>query len=82
MIDYTSTSYEEVSKMGNLDYKIKHLPEPLQHEVEDFVDLLVKKRMSLQKKKLRMTWAGALAEYRDQFTAMELQKKSLDWWDG
>jgi len=24
--------------------------------------------------------AGALREYRDQFTALELQKKALEWW--
>jgi len=67
--------------MGNLAEKINHLPEQLQHEVEDFVDFLVKKRMTDKKKKLRMTWAGALVEYRDRFTSLELQKKSLNWWN-
>jgi len=67
--------------MGNLAEKINHLPMHLRHEVEDFVDFLVSKRMSPQKKKLRMTWAGALAEYRDRFTSLELQKKCLDWWN-
>jgi hypothetical protein len=67
--------------MGNLAEKINHLPEQLRHEVEDFVDFLVKKRMPRKKKKLRMTWAGALSEYRDQCTSLELQKRSLDWWN-
>jgi hypothetical protein len=26
------------------------------------------------------SWVGALKEHRDQFTSLELQKKSLDWW--
>ncbi len=67
--------------MGNLAEKINHLPEQLRREVEDFVDFLVNKRMPPKKKKLRLTWAGALAEYSDQFTSLELQKMSLDWWN-
>ncbi len=67
--------------MGDLAEKINHLPEQLRHEVEDFVDFLVKKRMPGKKKKLRMSWAGALAEYRDRFTSLKLQKKSLNWWN-
>ena len=67
--------------MGNLAEKINQLPEQLQQEVEDFVDFLVKKHIPGKKKKLRMKWAGALAEYRDQFTSLELQKKSLNWWN-
>lgn len=30
-------------------------------------------------KKLRQDWAGALSDVRDQYTSLELQKKSLDW---
>jgi hypothetical protein len=30
-------------------------------------------------KKLRQDWAGALRDFRDQYTSLELQKKSLDW---
>jgi len=31
-------------------------------------------------KKLRLTWAGMLREFRDKFTSLELQKKALEWW--
>jgi hypothetical protein len=27
-----------------------------------------------------MDWAGALSEYRDRFTSLELQKEALEWW--
>ena len=27
-----------------------------------------------------MNWAGGLKEYKDKFTSVELQKKSLNWW--
>lgn len=30
-------------------------------------------------KPLRQDWAGALREYRDQYTAVDLQKKALEW---
>ena len=67
--------------MGNLAKKINQLPEQLQLEVEDFVDFLAKKHTPGKKKKLQLKWAGALTEYRDQFTSLELQKKSLTWWN-
>ena len=31
------------------------------------------------RRKLRQSWAGALAEYRDQYTSIELQKLALEW---
>ena len=33
------------------------------------------------KKKPRFSWIGGLAEFRDQYTALELQKKAFDWRD-
>lgn len=36
---------------------------------------------SQEKKKLKLDWIGGLKEYRDQYTALELQKKALDWRD-
>lgn len=30
-------------------------------------------------KKLRQTWAGALRDYREQYSSLELQKKALEW---
>ena len=32
-------------------------------------------------RKLRQDWAGGLRDYRDQYTALELQRKALDWRD-
>ncbi len=36
---------------------------------------------SQRKKKPKLDWIGGLKEYRDQYTALELQKKALDWRD-
>jgi hypothetical protein len=59
---------------------IKALPPDLRKEVEDFALFLLEKRQHRKQKKLRLSWAGALREYRDRFTALELQKKALEWW--
>ena len=42
---------------------------------------LLPKKMSKRKKKPKLDWIGGLEEYRDQYTALELQKKALDWRD-
>lgn len=36
---------------------------------------------SRRKKKPKLDWIGGLKEYRDQYTALELQKEVLDWRD-
>ncbi|NJD38128.1 MAG: DUF2281 domain-containing protein [Geobacter sp.] len=67
--------------MANLAEKIHNLPEPMQREVEDFVDFLAtKQRLRGVGPALRLSWAGGLAELRDQYSSCELQKKALNWW--
>ena len=66
--------------MEALKELIDQLPPQLQREVQDFVEFLLEKKLRRKQKKLRLTWAGALREYRDQFTSLELQKKALEWW--
>lgn len=58
---------------------VKVLPPDLQKEVEDFARFLIEKRLKRQGKRLRQDWAGALRDYRDQYTSLELQKKALEW---
>jgi len=65
---------EEMVKM------IKELPPELQREVGDFVQFLLERRARKSGRKLRQDWAGALREFRDQYTSLELQKKALEWW--
>jgi hypothetical protein len=54
------------------------LPED-QREVQNLVESLLKKRNKKTGRKLKQDWAGALKEYRDQYTSLELQKKALEW---
>ena len=38
-------------------------------------------KVSNRKKKPKLDWIGDLKEYRNQYTALELQKQTLDWRD-
>jgi len=64
--------------MQNLAESINSLPLDLQKKVFAYIDEL-KKNSNKKRKKLSLKWAGGLKEYKDQFTSLELQKKSLEW---
>ena len=65
--------------MRTLEELITELPPELQKEVHDFVQFLLEKRRRKHGRRLRQDWAGALRDYRDQYTSLELQKKALEW---
>jgi hypothetical protein len=73
-------------KMGGKAMKtaeeiIRELPPDIQQEVLDFAEFLMSKRNPPKQQRMRLSWAGGLKEFRAQFTALELQKKALEWWD-
>ena len=59
--------------------KIRDLPLELQEEVIHFIDFLRTKKSSKQKKKPNLEWIGGLKTYREEYTALELQKKASNW---
>lgn len=61
--------------------KIRHLSPELQEEVIQFIDFLLRKENLKQEKRPNLAWIGGLKAHRDQYTALELQKKALDWRD-
>ena len=65
--------------MSKLEEVVKSLPPDLQHEVEDFVQFLIQKRTRRGGGKLQQAWAGALRNYREQYTSLELQRKAFEW---
>ena len=65
--------------MGTIEELMKELPPELQKEVEDFARFLLERHTPKRSRKLRQDWAGALRAYRDQYTALELQQKALEW---
>ena len=66
--------------MASIEEVMKQLPRHLQQEVLDFAQYLLDTKVGRKQKKLRMTWAGALREFRDQYTSLQLQKKALEGW--
>ena len=54
---------------------VRELPPAAQAEVVDFVEFLVAKRRRKNGVKLRQNWAGALGEYAEQYSALELHQK-------
>jgi galactose-1-phosphate uridylyltransferase len=63
----------------SLEDIIKELPPDLKRELEDFAQFLWEKKRKKTKRKLKLTWAGALADLADKYTSVELQHKILDW---
>ena len=62
-----------------LDEIVRKLPLEFQKEVRDFAEFLLEKQRKKKGNKLHQNWAGALREYREQYTSLELQKKALEW---
>ena len=67
--------------MKNFEEIVKELPPELRREVEDFAEFLLRTRVRTNGRKLRLGWAGALSEFRGNFTSLDLQKKASEWWE-
>jgi hypothetical protein len=65
-----------------LEQMIKDLPPDLCQEIEDFIENLKERKGSKVKRQLKLDWAGACKELRDQYTSVELQHKISDWMVG
>lgn len=65
----------------NIIEKFNQLPPDFQEKVIKYIDSLLTQRELRRKKKLKLDWVGGLKEYRDRYTALELQKEALDWRD-
>ena len=63
-----------------LEELIKELPSQLKKDVRDFAEFLLETGRRRTGKKLRQDWAGALKDYREAYTALELQQKALEWY--
>ena len=66
--------------MKNLEQLLLELPPELQQEVRDFAEFLLQTRVRPRRRKLRLSWAGGLSEFRERFTSLDLQKKAVEWW--
>ncbi len=67
--------------LETIEQKIEKLPKALQREVLNYIDYLLTRKVNKKKKKAKLDWIGGLKEYRDQNTALDLQRKALEWRD-
>ena len=58
---------------------VQELPHDMRAEVRDFIEFLLAKRGRRVGTTLRQDWAGALRDYRQQYTSLELQHHALAW---
>lgn len=66
------------SDQRSLEEIVRELPPDSQEKVRQFVKSLQQPNNG-QSKKLEQNWAGALSDYREKYTSLELQKKALEW---
>ena len=67
--------------MEAIETKIRQLPPHLQSEVVDFIDFLLVKTKSKGKRRPKLNWIGGLKQYRNQYSALELQEMASKWRD-
>lgn len=60
---------------------MKRLSPDSQRLVREFAWLLLDSQQRRKQDHPRLDWAGGLKELRDEYTSLELQKKSLEWRD-
>jgi hypothetical protein len=62
-----------------LEELVRELPPDLCFEGRDFVEFLLAKRVPHTGTTLCQDWAGALRDYRGQYTSLELQRQASNW---
>jgi mRNA-degrading endonuclease RelE of RelBE toxin-antitoxin system len=62
-----------------LEDLVRDLPPDSRQKVRQFVETLLENTRERAKKRLKQNWAGALSDYREEYTSSQLQQKSLEW---
>jgi mRNA-degrading endonuclease RelE of RelBE toxin-antitoxin system len=62
-----------------LEDLVRDLPPDSRQKVRQFVETLLENTRDRAKKRLKQNWAGALSDYREEYTSLQLQQKSLEW---
>ncbi len=65
--------------MESIAQKIQKLPPDLQDQANDFIEFLINKKKRKARKTPKLDWVGGLRQFKNQYSALELQKKALDW---
>lgn len=67
------------SDQRSLEEIVRELAPDSRAKVRQFVETLLETSKRPANKKLKQHWAGALRDYREQYTSLDLQKKALEW---
>jgi hypothetical protein len=63
-----------------IENKFNVLPDDLKREVLDFIDfLMAKRRHEKILSQFDFTWEGGLTDFKDDFSSVDLQHRSMDW---
>ena len=64
-----------------INSKFKMLPDSLKIEVLDYIEFLTNKYYNKKsiKKGLKFNWEGGLSEFKEKYSSVELQHKSMEW---
>ena len=65
--------------MESIATRIQNLPPDLQDQANDFIEFLINKKKRKIRKTPKLDWIGGLRQFKNQYTALELQKKALEW---
>ena len=63
----------------SLEELVRDIPPELRGEIRDFIEFALSRRGRRRGAALRQDWAGALSEYRHQYTSLDLQREALSW---
>jgi len=66
--------------MTTLKKLVEHVPPELEPEVKDFVEFVLSKHRKEKTGRMHLHWRGVLKELGEDYTSVELQHKSLQWW--
>jgi hypothetical protein len=64
--------------MTEIERIIKKLPPERMPEVERYLLSLLERQTRPSTRRLRQNWAGALRDFRDQYTSLDLERKALE----
>jgi hypothetical protein len=64
-----------------IEQVVQLLPPEIQDQVREFIEsLLAEQTKPTEASKPKLDWRGALRDFREQYTSVELQHKALEWW--
>ena len=63
----------------SLQDMLRRLPPELQTEALDFIEFLLERKSTRQRRPMKFQWEGALKDLRGQYTSVQLQHQVADW---